>query len=340
MKREMWGTSAVETSVAALLVSFLLGVADPVVAGSKEGPLVGWRHGMIQAKGDAAFTALYALEKGFFRKHGLDVHIIQLEGSLQLTQALLAGELDTAENNADPVLRAFAKGANVVAIGSTIAGIAYNLYSKKEITTFPQLRGKTVGISRPGSFPDLVTRAMLFEKGLDPNSITFVSAGDDATRYKALVAGKIDAVAASAEFVPQAKRDGVYVLGEAAKLLPHFPRFLIWANPKTLQLKPNAAVAFLAGMIEGLQLALSNRDEAIKWTAKKLGLDPDNPRLAFTYDLQGPLVARTAELPRQKVEFVVDFLLRIGDIEKVPDVKKVLDTSFQERALQVVEGTK
>ncbi len=299
-----------------------------------------WHHGMIDAKGDAAFTALYALEHGFFKKRGLDIRITEFQGSLQLTQALVAGQLDTAENNADPVLRADARGAHIVAIGSTIAGIAYELYSKKEITSFAQLQGKTVGISSPGSFPDLVTRAMMFQQGLDPNSVTFVSAGDDATRYKALVAGKIDAAAASPEFIPQAHRDGVNVLGDAAKLLPNFPRFLIWANPRTLKEKPDATVAFLAGMIEGLRYALGHRDEAIRWTAHVLGIPPDSPRLSFTYDVQAPLVARNAELPRAKVEYVANFLVKIGDIKQPPDLNQVIDTSFQQKALKELQGTR
>lgn len=297
-----------------------------------------WRHGMITAKADAGFTALFAEELGLFEKHGLDVEISQFEGSSQLTQATLAGGLDSAENNADPVLKALAAGGEMTAIGSTIAGVAYNVYAGMDIDSLADLEGGTLGVSKPGAFPDLVTRAMMIQEGVDPEDVTLVNAGDDVTRYQALVAGRIDATAASAEFVPQAEDDGVHVIAEAAEILPDWPRFLIWGNPESLEETPEGATRFVAAMIESLQYALDNEDEVIQFTADVLDVEPDDSRLSFTYETQAPLVAPTAEVPIEKLQFVTDFLAEAGQLEGELDVDSFVDTSFQERALELVEG--
>jgi NitT/TauT family transport system substrate-binding protein len=293
-----------------------------------------WRHGVIKPKGDAEFSAVFAREKGFFRQHGVDIRISEFEGSLQLTQALLAGQLDSAENNADPVLRAISEGGDVTAIASTITSAAYNLYSDDSTTSFEELEGKTVGVSKPGAFPDLITRAMASQEGIDPDSITLVNAGDDATRYKALVAGRVDATAASVEFAPQAQRDGLNILGEASEIVPEWPRFFVWANPKSLEQDPEAAVGFLAGLLEGLNYALDNKEEAIRFVAELLRLPPDDQRLTFTYGVQAPLVSRTGEIAVDKLEFVANFLTDIGVIRKPVEVTDYVDTSFQERAAE------
>jgi NitT/TauT family transport system substrate-binding protein len=308
-------------------------------AASNGGGKTVWRHGIIKAKGDAEFTALLAAERGFFAKHGVDVKISEFEGSLQLTQALLAGQIDSAENNADPVIRALAQGADVTAIGSTIPVAAYNLYSKRTFSDLKSLQGKTLGVSKPGAFPDLVTKALLSTQDVDYKSIKLVNAGDDATRYRALIAGRVDATAASTEFAPQAQRDGVHVIAEAAKLLPQWPRFIVWANPESLKSKPDAAVGMMAGLIEGLNFALDNKQQAIEFAAKTLKLPADDTRLSYTYDVQSALASRTAEVPVDKLQFVADKLVELGESPKAVDVSAHVDTSFQERAIAKTGGS-
>jgi NitT/TauT family transport system substrate-binding protein len=308
-------------------------------AASSGGGKTVWRHGIIKAKGDAAFTALLAAERGFFAEHGVKIEISEFEGSLQLTQALLAGQIDSAENNADPVIRALAQGADVTAIGSTIPVAAYNLYSKRTFSDLKSLEGKTLGVSKPGAFPDLVTKALLSTQGVDYKSIKLVNAGDDATRYRALIGGRVDATAASAEFAPQAERDGVHVIAEAAKLLPQWPRFIVWANPKSLKSKPDAAVGVMAGLIDGLNFALDNKQQAIEFAAKTLKLPADDTRLSYTYDVQSALASRTGEAPVDKLQFVADTLVELGESPKAVDVSAHVDTSFQERALAETGGS-
>lgn len=307
------------------------GEADEGAAG---GGKVVWRHGIIKAKGDAEFTALLAADRGFFEKHGVDVEITQFEGSLQLTQALLAGQLDSAENNADPVIRAIARGAEVTAIGSTIPVAAYDLYSNRSFTDLKSLEGKTLGVSKPGAFPDLITRALLSTQGVDHRSIKLVNAGDDATRYRALIAGRVDATAASPEFIPQAEADGVHVIAEASKLLPKWPRFIVWANPKSLKSKPDAAVGVMAGLIDGLNYALDHKQEAIDFAAKTLDLPPDDTRLSYIYKVQAPLVSRAVTIPADKLQFVADTLAKLGEIPKTVDVTEYIDRSIQQRAVK------
>ena len=320
--------------VAAVAAAVFVGCGEDGEGGAAgEGPVV-WRHGIIKAKGDAEFTALLAAEKGFFADHGVDVEISEFEGSLQLTQALLAGQIDSAENNADPVIRAIAQGGDATAIGSTIPVAAYNLYSKRAYADLDSLEGKTLGVSKPGAFPDLITRALLSTQGVDYRSIKIVNAGDDATRYRALVAGRVDATAASTEFAPQAEKDGVHVVAEASELLPQWPRFIVWANPKSLESKPDGAVGLMAGLIDGLEYALDNKQQAIDFAAKTLNLPADDTRLRYTYEVQAPLVSRTVEVPADKLQFVADTLHELGEMPKTIDVREHVDSSFQERAVK------
>ena len=47
-----------------------------------------WREGIVPFKGDAGFLYM-AKEKGFFKKHGIDLEFVQIPGNVTLVRALL-----------------------------------------------------------------------------------------------------------------------------------------------------------------------------------------------------------------------------------------------------------
>ncbi len=302
-------------------------------------PLAKWKHGILKPKGDAGFE-LMAKEKGFFRQHGVDIEFLEFSGNIQLNQALIAGQLDSGEESPDAVLAADASGADLKIIGSTIPGNPFAIYARGGITSFGQLKGKKIGVSQPGSFPEVLTRAMLKAEGVDPNSIVIVNAGADIERYTALKGGKIDAAAASSEFVPQTKADGINVLGYANKIVPMYPRFILAANSRSLKDKADAAVGFLAGEMEGLSYALSHRTETLQLTAKTIDVPADSPGLAFLYDSlkNDGLVSPTSEIPRAKIEWLQNLRVELGLQKERVDLNKVIDESYRTKALKVAKN--
>ncbi|WP_174735217.1 ABC transporter substrate-binding protein [Mesobacillus harenae] len=306
--------------------------------GEETKELVKWKHGIVSAKADSGFI-LMAKEKDYFKKHGVEVEFMEFEGDATMIQALIAGELDSMEANPAASINAINKGAKLKFIGSTMPGMPYALYTNSEIKSFKDLEGKIVGISKPGALPEIIVKAMLMEEGLDPASVTFVNAGGDVQRYQALMGGKVDAIASASEFVPQAEKDGINVLGYAADIVPMYPRFVIVSSEKALTEKPDAAAGFLAGEMEGLTYALNNRDEAIKLAAKTIDVPEDNVRINSIYDevKEKGYLSPKSEIPVDRIEWLQDFLFELGSIEKKVDLNTVIDESFRKKALEMAE---
>jgi len=298
-----------------------------------------WRHGLLVPKGDAGYL-LMPQEGGFYEKHGSDVEVTELDGNVQLTQGLLAGELDSIESAPDPFYEAIPRGSDAKCIGSNIPGIAYAFYSRGDITSFQQFEeGSRIAVSAPGSFPEIVARAMLLESGVNPDSVELVNAGSDSERWQALVGGTVDGVANSAEFVPAAEGEGMSVLGNAWEIIPQYPRFLIWASGQALEEKPEAAVGFLAGTMEGIDYALTNREEALELTAKELDDSVDRPESVYMYDLikeQG-FASPTAEIQRDKLEWLLDLRNQLGLQQDDINLDEIIDESYREMALEEVQ---
>src|SRR4051794_37784684 len=59
----------------------------------------------------------YADKQGIFRKFGLDITPIFLEGGSTVTTAVVGGSVDIAQNGYTPAAAAAVEGANVVIIG-------------------------------------------------------------------------------------------------------------------------------------------------------------------------------------------------------------------------------
>lgn len=302
------------------------------------GPLR-WKHGIVVPKGDAGFV-LMAQAKNFFAHYGVSAEFVNFVGNVQLNQALIAREIDSGEESPDPVFAAVLKGVDLKIIGSTIPGNPFAAYARPEITSFAQLKGKSIGVSAPGSFPDILMRAILRAKGIDTKSLVVVNAGSDAERYQAVKGGKVDAAVASSEFVPRAQKDGITILGFAKDIVPQYPRFVVVANGKSLREKPEAAVAFLAGEMEGLSYALTHREEALQLTARTIRVSATDARITYLYDQlkSGHMVTPTLEIPRDKIGWLEDFRMQLGLQKQRVNLDTLLDDAYQKKALAVARN--
>jgi len=312
---------------AALLATLLVSV--PLHAQVK------FKYGLVQSKADAGFFWM-AQEKGFFKKHGVEVEYLQFRGDKDVARALLAGEVDAAEISPAAELNAIDRGADLRFIGSSMPGFPYALYVKKDITSWEQLKGKTFGVSSPGSVPEIIAREMLIRKGVDDSTIQIVNAGGSGLRIKALVGGKIDAAASSSEYIPEADKLGIKVMALAADLVPEYPRFVIVAFDETLKAKRETVINFLAAYMEGMDYALKHRDETLKLSAKINDKPVNDPTLAHMFDevfAKGYLSVKS-EVPRAKIDWLQNVLLKHGTIRKKVDLDKYIDESYRKEALK------
>ena len=299
---------------------------------------VKWKHCLLQAKANAGFFYM-ALEKGFFKKRGLDVEFIELRGDKDVGRAMMAGECESAEISPGVSINMMEKGGDIRFFGSGQPGFPYALYVRKDITSWDQLKDKTFGVSGPGSVPEIMARAMLRKKGIDSSAIKIVLAGGSGARIQALVAGKVDAVASSSQYSVDAEKMGIKVMAFAADLVPEYPSTIFVAKNDTLKANREAAISFLAAYMEGLDYALSHRDETLKLAGKKNDLPANNPELVFTFDeaKQMNYLSVKSEIPRDKLEWLQSEMLKFDQIKKKIDLDKFIDESYRKEALKRVK---
>jgi NitT/TauT family transport system substrate-binding protein len=298
-----------------------------------------WRHGIIEAKSDAGIFYM-ASKRDFAQKLGLKLEFVPLKTDTIELKATIAGELDSYEGGAQGAIVAASRGADIKVIGCNWLVVPHGLFVRDAINSVADLKGKSIAVSSPGSFPELVARAVLEKAGVPASDVKFAAMGSDTDRYKALAAGVVEGAIVSNEYTPIAAKSGVKLLVPGSDAVPNFLRVCLHATGKTLKDRPDDAVKFLAAEMEGLRYAASHRDETIKLTNDITGSKPDDLRPAFVYDWAVKVGAIGADLPipMDKLDFIQKMAVSVGSMPKPIDLSKVVDTSVREKALTLLAG--
>lgn len=163
------------------------------------------------------------IEKGTFKKYGLDVRLVQLRnGSLSMA-TLSSGQVQYNYGSPGNALSAAVGGMKIQCVASPVQKIPRELVARKEIRTLEDLRGKTFGVQSIGGGFWLQTMIALDQLGIDPEKydLKMRILGDTATVTQALGSGGVDATVIPYSFSEAAKRAGANVLADIGKL--NFP---------------------------------------------------------------------------------------------------------------------
>src|SRR5215813_10459817 len=133
----------------------------------------------------------YAEHEGIFKKFGLDVTPVFVEGGSLLTQAVVGGSVDIAQNGYTPAAGAAVQGADIVFIGGISNKLPFQLVVTSSINTADQLKGQSIAISRFGSSTDTAVEFALAHLGLKRDDVLVRQLGGPATRNAAIMSGQV-----------------------------------------------------------------------------------------------------------------------------------------------------
>src|SRR6266852_7232307 len=292
-----------------------------------------WRHGTLVPKGDAGFIYM-AAEGGFAKAEGLDLKMQAFQNDTLMMKALIAGELDSYEGSPISPLIAGSKGADVKILGCTWPKLTYSLFSHDGIGTIGDLKGKKVGISAPGSLPDVVARAMLKQAGISPSEVSFVAAGSDPERVRALMAKTIDAAVSTSDFAARPELT-LKTLAIASEALPQFMRQCVITRGDLLRSKRTQLVAFVAAEMKAYGFAFAHRDKVVALTRRIAGLPPGDLVAETSYRevVEQRAASPAMEIDLDKLRWLRDLLAEDGRMAAKFDPAAVTDPSIREAAL-------
>ncbi|MBI3062081.1 MAG: ABC transporter substrate-binding protein [Deltaproteobacteria bacterium] len=284
-----------------------------------------------------SITPYVAVEKGFFKKYGLDVQVLEFRGDATHTKALLSGEIDVSINTgATSGIVSASKGARISLWVVPQPVTPYHFVARKESgTTLKALVGKSVAVSGIGAISYHIPRIVLERSGIDPEKFKYVAVGSPADRFKALVAGKIDAtVVTNTEAAKLAGYPEIVNLVNVPKVVPEIPYEFGMAKDEYIQKNADTLYKLAKAIIEANRWIAANKSGTVE-VARKILPDETAETLGKAYDMADPrLWGVNGDISEASYKYTVDFLLKVGYMEKPVPYGKFFDRRFVDRAVK------
>ena len=220
--------------------------------------------------------------RGIFKKFGLDVTPIFVEGGSTLTQAVVGGSIDIAQNGYTPATAAAVQGADIVFIGGISNKLPFQLVVKSSIKTAEQLKGQAIAISRYGSSTDQAADFALRHLGLTRNDVKILQLGGPTTRIAAAMSGQIGGTMEQYPDTAEVTRHGFHMLVDLTDVAGDYPNTSYVTSRTYLKKHPDVVKRFFMAMATAVHEYKNNPDVAIKLTQKFLDVkDEANVRAAY-----------------------------------------------------------
>ena len=279
-----------------------------------------------------------ALEKGFFKKHGIDIGgIISGAGGGSSVRNAIASDLGYGDVTAAPVIAAAEQGQDVKIVGFTsrsLADLVVVVMPDSPIKTAADLKGKKFGISNPKSLGEMMGVLVLEKAGLKQGDVQMVALGSLGGALTALENGVVDVTAIPIILFHTRGGESKYRVLVGSKELPLVPSQIGMATSQTMKERPDQLRAIQAARRDGTRFIYEHTDEAIQILSQVYEPLPAKDVGLMVKELVDAKFWTEGRIEMPLLENTVRAMKGVGMLEKDVDLKKIVDSSLLPADLQ------
>lgn len=273
-----------------------------------------------------------AHDGGYFAREGLEDEIILIPSGSQLAQVTVAGEVEIGSFNGSSAMAASLKGADIKIIGNNVNKMIFSIFTRPEIKSVEDLKGKKIGVSRYGSSTDISARYALKKHNLQPEKdVVILQMGSMSSIMGGLKGGSIDAgvISPPTHFAVEAL--GFKELVNITDMDLAFPNPSLVVQGGILRSKPQVIDKFMRAYARGIHRARTDRDFTLKSMAKYTKIE-DPVFLKKAYDLYvGKVLEKAPYINMKGMQNALDDLARKVPAARQAKVEQFLDLRFLDK---------
>jgi sulfonate transport system substrate-binding protein len=230
---------------------------------------------------------------GYYAEEGLVVETSEVRGGAKASQALVGGSVDVAAAASVDAVQLAVEGRDVrgflLLYTRPTAALAVAPSQSGRIRSISDLKGRSVGVSAPGSASHQILNFLLASNGLPFDAVSTVSVGQSASSVAALEHGTVDAAILLGSAIPAFERrhpgseflvdlrtptGARQVFGSEV-----FPTVGLMAEERWLRANGDTARRLSRAVIRGMQWVRNHPAEEVR------GMIPESARMTVDSDL-------------------------------------------------------
>ena len=260
----------------------IIAIALAIVFGSTRGVEGKLYTAYISDAPDTSIAYWVAKEAGFFKKHGLDMELIFIDGSSRGIQSLIAGDLSFTDAVGTSAINGRLAGGDIAIVNSLVNTLPYYIIGKPAIKTPEDLKGRSAAVHIPGTSADFAMRLALKGVGISYKDIKAITVGGAPARNAAVITGRVDFTVVTDSGKIEGEKAGLKVVIDMAKLKIPFQFSCTVTTGKMIRQSPDVVRSMVKAVAEAVHYYKTQKEDAIK-IMHKYTRGQNRPALEGTY---------------------------------------------------------
>jgi NitT/TauT family transport system substrate-binding protein len=265
------------------------------------------------------------VEKGFFREEGLEIEPAVAQSGNEIVTAMVSGDLQFAFLGYVPAMSAATRGLPLKLIANADNGAetakdewtVIMVEKGSSIRTPDELAGKTIAVNALKGVGEVVIKAALEKRGVDPNSIKLLEVPFP-EMPAALERGRVDAIWAPEPFLSSVLgRGGREIEAPLTTLGKRFPNGTYATTEQYLGSNGDAVERFVRAINRSLEYATQNPDEA-------RATIPTFTQIPAEVAEKIRLPLWPVEIDREQLQDLADYAVQYKVIQKAPPLDELI----------------
>jgi len=280
---------------------------------------------------------IYGIDKGFYRREGVDLQFRILRSDLAVSAIVGSREVDYMYG-AGTAFRSGAKGLPIRILSHDIKSVLHYLMVPPSIQSAKDLKGKKVAVGSLGGTNMAAARASIKALGLDPDKeVTYIVIGAASIRMAAMETGSVQASMMPAPWNARMKQKGFKEMMFAGDVISD-PLNGIVTGKEKLEKNTEQVKKVLRGFLRALKAVRTDKRDVSEFMAAKYSLD-----LKTSEDVYGTLIQTLTEdgtVSDQLLQEQLDQFKKEGGVKKDVVIGEIVDYRLVREVSRELERSK
>jgi NitT/TauT family transport system substrate-binding protein len=318
--------------VIALAVLYLSGIASAHCADSQSMEKVLITH---SSESISITPLIYGIEKGFYRREGIDLQFRVLRGELAVSSIIAGKDVDYMYG-AGTAFTAAVRGLPMRVLSHDFKSLLFYLMGNSRVQSGQDLKGKKVAVASLSGTGALATRASLKALSVDPDKdVTLIVIGSASVRMAAMEAGSVEAAIMPVPWNIRLKQKGFKELIFTGRVLSQ-PLTGLATSKERIDKNPEQIRKMLRGFVRSLKAVKEDKKDAVEFIGRKFSLDPASAEETYRIVLQ--TLSDDGTVSDAILQDLLEQTKQETGVKKNITVKDIVDYSILRRVAKEIGG--